>query len=338
MASSSSSSAPTTAGIEPLKFKTQFFGHLKIAGEIFENRIARPLLAFGREFRRPLSTDRNENLTSKKSIDNNVEINEPITNMSTLIETNNSNNSLISDHHKVCDIRDDNTVDNSTSSSTVNSVQTTAGNIFNSIIHTLSPKTNRRKSELLDKPRQTTCRSSSICTTARTERLNQYQRKSKCVSFAEDLDMNNDNIIDDHTKIIKSAHSIADKILNSSLDILTYTPSDVQQNNINQQSTSSSLSYLSSLPTTSNNDNDFSMSFLRSIRRPSLLENEELYFQDLSAEIVNYVLKHAIKVLKQEQLNLKNNQNNVENHSQFIISNIKSNEDDDDENELIDLK
>ncbi|CAF1426658.1 unnamed protein product [Didymodactylos carnosus] len=338
MTTSSSSSLPTTTTTEPFKFRTQIFDHLKNAGEVFENRIARPLLAFSREFRRPPSTDRSRNSTSKKSIDNNVEIKQSVDNTPPiLIETNNNDNLMTPNHHTIDEIKEDNIVDNNIPVTTMDSMKTAAGNIFNSIIHTLSPKANRRQSDTIQEFRKTNCRSSSICTTTRNERLNQYQRKSKCVSFAEDIDMDNEYEENDQEKIIKNACSVADKILTSSLNVITYMSPNICENNTHQQSTllpSSSSSSLSSISTV--NDNDFNISLHRSFRRPLSSANEELCFQDLSAEIVNYVLKHAIKVLKQEQLNMKNISNDVDNNLQSIDLNIKSTEDDEDD--IIDLK
>jgi len=69
-------------------------------------------------------------------------------------------------------------------------------------------------------------------------------------------------------------------------------------------------------------DDDFKRDFHRLIKPRRILNDnkEDLVYQDLSAEIVAYILKHALRILKKEQ-------------EQLIIS-IQNEEDDD----FIDLK
>ena len=83
------------------------------------------------------------------------------------------------------------------------------------------------------------------------------------------------------------------------------------------------------VPANNNNDDNFERDFHQTIkpRRISINDVEELVYQDLSAEIVAYILKHALRTLKKE-------------HQQSVIStknerSINQNEQDDD---FIDLK
>jgi hypothetical protein len=70
----------------------------------------------------------------------------------------------------------------------------------------------------------------------------------------------------------------------------------------------------------SNNENDFECNFYQTIRprRLSIGHGKELVYQDLSAEIVAYVLKHALRILEKEDedLLLEENQKMIKNNEQ----------------------
>ena len=92
------------------------------------------------------------------------------------------------------------------------------------------------------------------------------------MSFADNVPDNNDE------------HSLADEILAAGM-----SDGDVDQT-VPENATSQS------------NKGDFQRDFYQTIkpRRISMGNGKDLFYQDLSAEIVAYVLKHAIRSLEQE--------------------------------------
>jgi len=64
-----------------------------------------------------------------------------------------------------------------------------------------------------------------------------------------------------------------------------------------------------------NDDDDFEQEFHRTIKPRHILNDnkQDLVYQDLSAEIVAYILKHALRTLKKEQEQLIITINNEEN-------------------------
>jgi hypothetical protein len=162
--------------------------------------------------------------------------------------------------------------------------------IFDKVKNTLSPSTKRRTSE---NPHNDEIKSSSKenhtssfnASTNKKSRKQQLQ-PNKSVSFADNIehDYDSDSInqysIDDQNEIVRNAHTLADQILNASID-------KAISKTINKD----------------DDDDDFQRDFHLTIkpRRISSDNKEDLVYQDLSAEIVAYVLKHALRTLKKEQ-------------------------------------
>jgi hypothetical protein len=153
--------------------------------------------------------------------------------------------------------------------------------IFDKVKNTLSPSTKRRTSDDsgndgVKKDSIPTIKPSSE-TTARKHRL----QSRKSVSFADDVDNDSDSSsdnrysTDDRNQIVHNAHTLADRILMESIDEIA---------NHNRA------------------DDDFVEDFRQTVRPPRISTNdaEDLIYQDLSAEIVAYVLKHALRTLKKE--------------------------------------
>jgi len=141
----------------------------------------------------------------------------------------------------------------------------------------------------------------------RKNRLSHY----KSVSFAEQVQYDNDSSktilhsIDNKKELISSVHTLTDHI-----------------------TTANQIKPRDKSPTFQNSTDDFDRNFRQVIRprRISIGNNKDLVYQDLSAEIVAYVLKHALRILEKEDEDLLL----AENHNV-----INQNEQDDD---IIDLK
>ena len=163
--------------------------------------------------------------------------------------------------------------------------------------NTLSPATKRRTSE------NSTAHETSIpagvnthaavdATQPRKSRQTSL-RHHKSVSFADAVegssDSDNNYSIDDRNEIVRNAHLLADQILVVGIEQVT------------TQILSSHSSPVCNTDDTS--EDAFQRDFHQTIkaRRLSGDNPEELIYQDLSAEIVDYVLKHALRTVKKEQ-------------------------------------
>lgn len=222
--------------------------------------LARPLLAFKRDLSRPTSETR----------------------VSTNQETVSSSR----------------TYQESSSSSPLEIIDIDTSNSFKSILdkvrNSLSPSTKRRESENPNNDATKTSSKEDLDSSSNTilasKKCARSQLRHKSVSFADNIDSDDDSdiidqySIDDRNEIIRNAHTLADQILNESIDV------------------TAAKAVLTNKSPNKDNDN-FAEEFNRIIkpRRISINNVEDLVYQDLSAEIVAYVLKHALRTLKKEQ-------------------------------------
>ena len=187
----------------------------------------------------------------------------------------------------------------------LNMIDIDTSNSFISILHkvrnSLSQSTKRRISDNLTNDeinislKENQNLSLNSCTKKNTRKNDFHEHKN--VSFAESVDNDNDNdndndieidnpySIDDQREIVRNAHALADQILMDCVDgIAAHT-----------------ITKNKSLNT---NDNDLEEDCHQKVRsrRVSISNNaEDLIYQDLSAEIADYILKYALRILKQEQ-------------------------------------
>jgi hypothetical protein len=199
--------------------------------------------------------------------------------------------------------------ESSSSSSPLEIIDVDASGSFKSIFdkfkNTLSPSTKRRTSE---NPNNVETKNSSTNNVSVNKKSQKHQlQHHKSVSFANNIenDYDSDSInqysIDDRNEIVRNAQTIADQILVASIDEATTT---------------------TKIDTSANNqiDEDFQRDFHLKIK-PRRIKNdnkEDLVYQDLSAEIVAYVLKHAIRTLRKEQEQLMMTTTTNEQNDDFI--------------------
>ena len=165
--------------------------------------------------------------------------------------------------------------------------------IFDKVKNTLSPSAKRRPSEI---PINDDAKSSDLpssITPSSNEKSRKHQlHQQKSVSFAENIENDNDSdsinqySADDRNEIVRNAQTLTDQILSASIDEAT-------------------MKTKSTNVFTKNDDDDenFRREFnLNILPRQIFSDNKaDLIYQDLSAEIVAYVLKHAIRTLKKEE-------------------------------------
>lgn len=171
---------------------------------------------------------------------------------------------------------------------------------------TFSPTTQRRTSDFsIDKTKKSSRehRHSSISSLSNKTHRNGRLRHFKSVSFADNIQYDNNNfspcLLDqqqesiDHTNIMESINEKNLPITSSFEDI------DDDED-----------------------DNNFQRHFYQAIkpRRISIGNGKDLVYQDLSAEIVGYVLKHALRTLEKEDEDflLAQEQNLINNDEDFI--------------------
>ncbi|CAF2495945.1 unnamed protein product [Rotaria sp. Silwood2] len=251
--------------------KNSLFGQLKsysnAVHDAFEQRIARPLLAFKRDLSRP---------TSECRVPNDHE--------STLLSSNriHQESSSSSSPLEIIDI------------DTSNSFKS----LFDKVKNSLSPSTKRRAPENptnVEKKNSLKENENLSVNISSNRQSRKHRLRQKSVSFAENIETDNDSdsdsytqySIDDRNEIVRNAHVLADKILTASIDATAAT----------KLASTDKLSYKD------DDDDDFEQDFHETIkpRRISINNMEDLVYQDLSAEIVAYVLKHALRTLKKEQ-------------------------------------
>jgi hypothetical protein len=228
--------------------------------------VARPLLAFKRDLSRPTSETR---VPSDQ---------ESATAYRTRQESTSSSSAL-----EISDI--------DTSSS--------FKSIFDKVKNTLSPSTKRRTSEntTIDETKipSRESRNSSIISLSSKSSQKHRLHHHKSVSFAEnvdndyDSDNNQEYSINDRNEIVRNAQTLADQILMASIDEAT--------------NKSASKNILSNIKNYDDDDDNFERDFHLTIKPRRILNDnkEDLVYQDLSAEIVAYVLKHALRTVKKEQ-------------------------------------
>ncbi|CAF0882463.1 unnamed protein product [Rotaria sp. Silwood1] len=281
-------------------FKNNLFDQLKSYGDAvqdaFEQRIARPLLAFKRDLSRPSSA----------------------------VRTSSEQESVLRSE-KTAFITQQESVSSSSSPLDIIDIETSSSlkTILNRVKNTLSPSTKRRTSEdfPIDDIRRPPgeCRHSSISSVSNRNPRRNILRHHKSVSFADnniqydgDTDRNNPYSTDDRNESVRNVYTLAHPVVMASIDEMT-------TNQINPTDISS---------TVENNDCDFERNFRESIRprRISIGNSQDLIYQDLSAEIVSYVLKHALRVLEKED------EDSLLTENEKVINKNEYNED------LIDLK
>ncbi|CAF2829174.1 unnamed protein product [Rotaria sp. Silwood2] len=254
-------------------FKNNLFDQLKSYGDAvqdaFEQRIARPLLAFKRDRSRPSSAVRT--LSEQEPV-----VRSEKTACVTQQESVSSSSPL-----EIIDIE----------------TSTSLKTILDKVKYTLSPSTKRRTSEdcSVDDAKNPTreCRHSSITSLSNKNHRRNILRHHKSVSFADndiqygsDTDRNNPYSTDDRNEFARNAYTFGHPIVMASID-------EIGPNQIDPTDTLSPIE---------NNDSDFERNFHESIRprRISIGNSQDLIYQDLSAEIVSYVLKHALRILEKE--------------------------------------
>ncbi len=179
--------------------------------------------------------------------------------------------------------------------------------IFDKVKNTLSPSVKRRTSEQphVDETKNSSKENYTSSINASANKKSQIQ-PNKTVSFANniehdyDSDSNNQYSINNRNEIIRNAQTLADQILIASIDQATTKSIDTSANN--------------------DEEDNFQRDFHLTIKPRRITSNnkEELVYQDLSAEIVAYVLKHAIRTLKKEQEQLLIGNTNEQNDEDFI--------------------
>ncbi|CAF0999639.1 unnamed protein product [Adineta ricciae] len=251
-------------------FKSNLFGQLKSYSNavqgVFEQRIARPILAFKRDLSRPTSEART---TSDHDVETSSRARQGSTSSSSPLE-------IIE-------------IDASGSFKS----------IFDKVKNTFSPSTKRRTSD-----NTTTVITADDDSQKQVKAYNKPSRKAflqsrKSVSFADDVDAdsdsdtNNQYSIDDRNTIVQNARTLADQILLDSIDEIS----------MNKYS-----------------EDDFIDDFHHTIRPRRISSNnvEDLVYQDLSAEIVAYVLKHALRTIKKEQEQITSGTENTNDDDDFI--------------------
>jgi hypothetical protein len=189
--------------------------------------------------------------------------------------------------------------------------------IFDKVKNTLSPSTKRRTSENPnnnnnDDERKNSSgenRNSSISSLSNKNSEKPRLHHHKSVSFADNIenDFDSDNInhqysVDDQYEIVRNAQTLADQILNASISEATTKTKAISNNNTNDD------------------DIEFQREFHQTIKQRRILNDnkEDLVYQDLSAEIVAYILKHALRTLKKEQEQLIRPTNNNNEEDDFI--------------------
>ncbi|CAF3040402.1 unnamed protein product [Rotaria socialis] len=266
-------------------FKNNLFGQLKSYGdtvqEIFEQRIARPLLALKRDLSRPASS----------------------------IHTGSPQESVIRPN-QTSFIKQQESVLPSSSPIEIIDIETSASleTVFDKVNYTLSsPKRCTSEDSSTDDSIKPTreYRHASICSLSnRNHPRNLLRHKS--VSFVDnniqyhnnDDDNNNDNgtdrnnqyLIDEPREILANAHACDHNILMPRID----------------ERTIHSINFSDTLPILNDQGHNFKREFYQSVRprRISIGNSHDLIYQDLSAEIVSYVLKHALRMLEKEDEDL----------------------------------
>ena len=190
--------------------------------------------------------------------------------------------------------------------------------IFDRVRNTLSPAVRRRTSENCNPDESCSPSISETKSNEKSEKV--VLRNQKSVSFAGDVENSSDSdngySTTDQNQIANNAQRLADQILTESIG---QAAARIPESNISEHSKSIDEF----------NENDFREDFRRCFQQRRILDNtkEDLIYQDLSAEIVSYILKHALRTLKKEHEEL-HPMKNQQDYNQSI----------DDEDDPIDLK
>jgi hypothetical protein len=171
--------------------------------------------------------------------------------------------------------------------------------IFDKVKNTLTPSTKRRTSD--GSHAQQTPRSSQVnapsdidsCSTSRSRQPSLYRDRSISLtdSNTNRRDYEHRYSLDDQNKIVCNAQQLADQILLASIDEAT-------------TQTLSTCNPCEKFDTTpSDDDENFQRDFHRAIAKRHISEQcmEDVVYQDLSADIVTYILKHALRTVTKEQ-------------------------------------
>jgi hypothetical protein len=179
--------------------------------------------------------------------------------------------------------------------------------LLDKVKNTFSPTTKRHTSEDFfiddtEKPSREQRHSSISALSNKTHRKNRL-RHNKSVSFAENIESDNASPYPVFVQQDEHVHTLADDNIMTNIDgMTTHATSNFEDDD----------------------ETDFEHHFHQAIqpRRRSIGSGKDLAYQDLSAEIVAYVLKHALRAIEKEDEEL------------LLTENHK----DEQEDELIDLK
>jgi len=184
--------------------------------------------------------------------------------------------------------------------------------IFDKVKNTFSPIIRRRTSEFsIDDTIKPTRehRHSSISVLSNKTHHKDRLRHFKSVSFADNIEYDNPPL-KIHSYPIDNEKELSQTFVDGNI----------------MKSIDETTAYIS--PTFEDNENDFEYKFYQTIRprRISIGNGKDLVYQDLSAEIVAYVLKNALRMLEKEDEEL------------LLIENEKMIEKNEDNEDIIDLK
>lgn len=171
--------------------------------------------------------------------------------------------------------------------------------VLTRVKNTLSPSTKRRTSEAcavdhIKKP-PTECRRSSMSCLSNKNQHNKLLNVHKSVSFAEDdSDNKHQCLSNDQKQLVRTSQTFGRRSLMESINEVATNHSDSTQIISTIEDNDDNLDADDNL--------EFEHRFREAIRprRMSVGNSEDLKYQDLSAEIVAYVLKTALKLLEQE--------------------------------------
>ena len=162
-------------------------------------------------------------------------------------------------------------------------------NILDKVKNTLSPSIKRRTSEgySIDEEKKASrqYRHSSISSLSNKNHRKNRLRHHKSVSFAENTED------DSHrNELVDNIKTLADQIIMASIDETTTNPINSSSTNIEDD------------------EDDFQRNFYQTIRPRRISigngNGKDLVYQDISAEIVGYVLKHALRLIEKEDEDL----------------------------------
>ncbi|CAF1340605.1 unnamed protein product [Adineta steineri] len=263
-------------------FKNSLFGQLKSYGDAvqgaFEQRIARPLIALKRDFARS-SSSKTHTSPNRESI------------------LSSQQTSFVTHQESLLSSSPLEIIDFETNASIKPVLDKSMDSISSTEQKNLDDITINQQHKSIKGHRQSSMNSSSN-KNHRQNRLCHY----KSVSFAEQIQYDNDS-----QDSIKESNE-HEFVHNDPIITTTTTDIDKTINTIDESSI------------VDDNENDFDQNFHHIIkpRRISIGNSKDLVYQDISAEIVAYVLKNALRIIEKEDEDflLKENQKLLTNNQQ----------------------